>query len=483
MTLSVDLAEAPPDASRRVEGAATATVALPVAVPVAVPVDAETHNRRTADQRDLALAAAVALGAVGLAYVLDLVALLFAAAAAQVAVVLLAGQRPRTQGRRGAATGVPRSTLTPTGRVVLPATWVVVIGSILLQLPVLRWWACVLFALTLAAWPLGRRHLARVRVDRTLDRRARVGAQGLVLWRATNLGRFAARGLVVEDRLGPLARPTFARVEFDAVPPQGSALATTTFVPERRGWKRLRPLRLESVFPLGLFVTSVDLAAPAEVLVRPREGRALGPLLDRLRGLAAETSNTTNRKGHDEFYGLRPFRDGDDPRGIHWRTSARRGVLTYVERREETHRELVLCLARNPRRGPVADARFERAVGIAATVARAAIRFHLRVRLVLGEPDAPTPRPLRGKGGLESILDVLAEVRGDGGRRPLAVLQGLAQGHGRSPGQTRLRAEVVWVAAESDPSLASVLAAAGVPDPLVLCADDPRLSRWVRGLP
>lgn len=459
--------------------------ALPTTAELAAPVpleDAESRNRAAADRHDVALAVAVALGAVGLAYVLDLVALLFAAAAAQVAVVWVAGRAPKTKGRRGGATGVPRSALTPMGRVTLPATWVVVIGSVLLQLPVLRWWACVLFALTLAAWPLGRRHLARVRVDRTLDRRARVGAQGLVLWRATNAGRFAARGLVVEDRLGPLARPAFARVEFDAVPPHGSSLATTTFVPERRGWKRLRPLRLESVFPLGLFVTSVELAAPAEVLVRPREGRASGRLLDRLRGQAAETSSSTNRKGHDEFYGLRPFRDGDDPRGIHWKTSARRGALTYIERREETHRELVLCLARNPRRGPVADARFERAVSIAATVARAAMRFHLRVRLVLGEPDAPTPRPLRGKGGLESVLDVLAEVRGDGGRRPLAVLKGLAQGRGVGPDRGRHRAEVVWVAAESDPGLASVLADAGVHDPLVLCADDPALSRWVRGL-
>ncbi|MFO0933926.1 MAG: DUF58 domain-containing protein [Planctomycetota bacterium] len=403
----------------------------------------------------------------------DVTSLLYGIAIAQAAAVVFAARRQRRAGTRAAETGVPRVTPTLLGRVALPSTWVLVIVAVLVREPVLRWWACVLFGLTLAAWPLVRANLARVEVSRATDRRARVDAPCGFELRVEHRGPRTARGLVVDDRVGPFTRPPALQAVFDRVPGRGSVTLRTHVVMERRGWKRFRPVRLATRFPLGLFEASVDLSAPCEVLVRPREGRPTPALLARLRGATVEQAASNTQLGTDEFHGLRAWRQGDDPRRIHWRTSARRGIVTYVERRDEGFGDVVVALARSPSRGPEADRRFEAAVSIAATVVRAALRDRLRVRLVLGEPGAPTPRRVRGRGGLEMALDDLSEVKADGARRPLAALTALL---------TRGPATVVWVCATSDAGLAQTLADAGAPDALVLAADAPTLSRHVRGI-
>ncbi|MBL9087481.1 MAG: DUF58 domain-containing protein [Planctomycetia bacterium] len=415
---------------------------------------------------------AVALAAAAL-FLRDVTSLLYGIAIAQAAAVVFAARRQQRAGARAAETGVPRVTPTLLGRIALPSTWVLVIVAVLTHEPVLRWWACVLFGLTLSAWPLVRWNLARVEVARATDRRARVDAPCGLELRVEHRGRGTARGLVVDDRVGPWTRPVALQALFDRVPGRGSVTARTTVVMERRGWKRFRPVRLSTRFPLGFFEASVDLAAPCEVLVRPREGRPTPALLARLRGATVEQASSNTQLGTDEFHGLRAWRLGDDPRRIHWRTSARRGIVTYVERRDEGFGDVVVALARCPARGPEADRRFEAAVSIAATVVRAALRDRLRVRLVLGEPGAPTPRRVRGRGGLELALDALSEVKADGARRPLAALTALLR---RGP------ATVVWVCASAEATLPETLADAGAPDALVLAADAPALARHVRGI-
>ncbi len=50
-----------------------------------------------------------------------------------------------------------------------------------------------------------------------------------------------------------------------------------------------------------------------------------------------------NGKGHgDDYLGLRPLRDGEDPRDVHWRKSAALGQLVARERARETRPDIVL---------------------------------------------------------------------------------------------------------------------------------------------
>ena len=103
----------------------------------------------------------------------------------------------------------------------------------------------------------------------------------------------------------------------------------------------------------------------------------------------------------EEFHGLRPFRTGDSPRAIHWRTSARRGELTVREYEDFTGEDFLLAF--DPWAVDPAD--FEAAVSLAATIAYEWCRRR-GDRLILYYP-GPTPLLLDGTTGPDHARRVL----------------------------------------------------------------------------
>ena len=152
----------------------------------------------------------------------------------------------------------------------------------------------------------------------------------------------------------------------------------------RRGIHRLSGLRLSTRFPFGLLRRSMDLDAPAELLVYP----ALVPATDAVlhSGLAElNERQSTARTRRGEFESLREFRAGDDPRDIHWRTSARRGRHFVRQFEGNTGRVVVVDLDdARPRDAPPGGdplAPFEAAVSLAASVALVLLRQGYQVGL------------------------------------------------------------------------------------------------------
>lgn len=114
--------------------------------------------------------------------------------------------------------------------------------------------------------------------------------------------------------------------------------------PRRRGLYRIDELRALTRFPFGFFEKSrfFKLGAPLELLVYPRRvdvGRMPEELLSRLGSVPTHRAG-----GGDEFFSLRPFRDGDDPRHIHWRRSARADRWFVRETEALASRQIVLEL-------------------------------------------------------------------------------------------------------------------------------------------
>jgi uncharacterized protein (DUF58 family) len=174
------------------------------------------------------------------------------------------------------------------------------------------------------------------------------------------------------------------------------------------------------------------------------------------------------------IYGVREFRQGDDPRRIHWRSTARRGALVLSEWRAEQGRHVVVVLGRGVGAGPQATAHFERAVSATAALWRLCGRERMRTQLLLGGRKDPG---LDDTGrGLERGLDALAVVAAQGRRKPRRALRRLADTTGPRT--------VLYVAAGPEPGIETELAAAAGRggDWLVLRAHDASLERWVRGL-
>jgi uncharacterized protein (DUF58 family) len=129
-----------------------------------------------------------------------------------------------------------------------------------------------------------------------------------------------------EERLDP-------SVLFARVPAGGRRSAPYHARLMRRGRYRFGPAQLTARFPLGIVERGLVVPLPGEILVYPRLGR-LSARWMREHFLATDLVERRElRQGafDDEFHRIREFRWGDNPRAIHWRTSARHNALMVRE--------------------------------------------------------------------------------------------------------------------------------------------------------
>lgn len=172
----------------------------------------------------------------------------------------------------------------------------------------------------------------------------------------------------------------------------------------RRGVFPLTAVTISTSFPFGLFRKTRTLEAPGELVIWPRTDRKLRPPSTgggRSPLGGALRVGATGPRG--EYRGLRGYRPGDDPRDIHWRTSARLGtpmVKEYEENRGET---LWVCLDTRGEAGDRAEDAVETAASLVARAFREGRRFGLSAPGVSVDPG-------QGPGHLERVLDALARV-------------------------------------------------------------------------
>jgi uncharacterized protein (DUF58 family) len=160
-------------------------------------------------------------------------------------------------------------------------------------------------------------------------------------------------------------------------------------------------LRLFTRFPFGLFTKSSRPIQGLPVLVYPAV-RALEP--GEMPPALTPGWRTSPRRGRGtDLYNLRPYRPGDDPRQLHWKTSARLGALIVREQEDEDRPRIRLILE-----GPAADAPVEAVeddLSYAASVAAHAVRLGVAVELVAGRASVPSGT---GEAHLDRILEQLA---------------------------------------------------------------------------
>ncbi|HOB73790.1 MAG TPA: DUF58 domain-containing protein [Phycisphaerae bacterium] len=113
-----------------------------------------------------------------------------------------------------------------------------------------------------------------------------------------------------------------------------------------RGLVALKGVRVSSRFPFGLFFCSVDFYLPGELIVYPAVGRfRRDPWRDRrMPDSPAPHQLRRQSNDHEEFYGVREYRPGDNLRWIHWRRSARLGELIVRENTPARTQQLTIVL-------------------------------------------------------------------------------------------------------------------------------------------
>lgn len=247
--------------------------------------------------------------------------------------------------------------------------------------------------------------------------------------RVTALPRevFAGRPVLAEVELANRSRwfPAYGLVLRDAA---GRRLLVETLLPSGascrrgielefpdRGWSELGPWTLEVLLPLGFFLKSKRLTQQRQVLIFPRlvsssEAAPGG-------GGGQRSSETFDDRGREgDVVQLRPYRDGDDIRQMHWKQTARQQRPIVVDRQRRAAAPVYLVV--DPRVSDPTDpgvrARFEGMISEVATSVVERIERGEPVGLVVGRTvvhPAPSTRPL-GR-----LLRPLAEVepqRADG---------------------------------------------------------------------
>lgn len=202
--------------------------------------------------------------------------------------------------------------------------------------------------------------------------------------------------LRIEDRLTHEGRVATLQPPPVLIPlclPGRKVRATGAVTAYQRGWAKFGPITLVSEQPPGLCTYRVTLELPGQVLVFPRDAVLSRGSLEVLRTDAERRSDlpVSSVAGLDDFAGVREYREGDNPRWIHWKLSARVPGRTYLREFEasRTREALILLDTYVPNAGDLRRrSRLERAISFAQALAEALLerRQMVRVRAAMPEP-------------------------------------------------------------------------------------------------
>jgi uncharacterized protein (DUF58 family) len=184
--------------------------------------------------------------------------------------------------------------------------------------------------------------------------------------------------------------------------------------PKRRGQHRLGIYQIGTSFPFGFIKRAVERKEPDTLLVCPALGKVSPALLSLCRSAEKMGAAVKPRRGgEDEFYGVKEYRAGDNPKRIYWRRSARTpGVMVSKEMTQVAPPRLMLLVDTLVRADVASDrADVERCLAMAASLASFALDDGLAVGVCgwEGQDWAMIP-PQGGKRQRRDVLALLARL-------------------------------------------------------------------------
>lgn len=329
------------------------------------------------------------------------------------------------------------------------------------------------------AFILGRRRLQVETKRSELPGRAREGQALDVSLEVTATRRVSTIVLeeVMSEALGPSRRL--------AVPslPTGELLEHQyTFVPKRRGVYTVGPLLAEWSDPFGLTRRHAVLHEAVDLIVHP----TVETSRDRVNKRAWEDPPVRPRQSRPwpsgfDFYGMRDYVHGDDPRRIVWSATARtldlenrtgRYLVWEAEQGVTDEVNILLDTFADHHDGGSPSDTFETAVRAAATVASEHLNNGFSVSLFTGE--GAIKQHLRGRRHSMTLMDELAAVAESKASLTDGVERLFASGNRNShdvvitPGLDAKSASRLRLMMEQGTSMTLVLIVTQETDPLVL---------------
>jgi len=263
----------------------------------------------------------------------------------------------------------------------------------------------VLVALPLLAVLATSRARYRIRCTRRITPpRVPAGQNAAVTLRLENVSRLPTGLLLAEDSLSyPLGtRPRFV---LERIEQGGWRELTYPVQSGTRGKYTIGPLHIRVADSFGLVELTRSFASRSMLVVTPQVvPLPTTQLAGSWRGAGGGRARTADAAGEDDVI-PRPYRNGDELRRVHWRSTARHGEL--MVRREEQHwRNRVVLLLDNRARahsGAGAGSSFEYAASAMASIGVHLARAGIDGQLITVDGPATEPGTFE-----DSLLDSLA---------------------------------------------------------------------------
>ena len=278
--------------------------------------------------------------------------------------------------------------------------------------------------------------LKGISVRRSSPGRAAVGEFVAVEMTIHNSKRLLASHLLeVRDHISPSTNQqsdhdAAASVTFIRIPPGQSRTGRYQIRFPRRGKYTFGPSRVSSRFPLGIGERGQIFSETNSVIVHPEIGFLVPVWKQRQIEMAEASRNVRSRRGFfdDEFHRMREYRPDDNPRAIHWRSSARRGELIVREFQPNRKADSFVLLDL-PDLPEWSTSESETAISLAATICVEQTRSASGGRFLLAiSARTPIIVSSRYPGGFrEEALDALAECHVDAEADLSVVLRKLVE--------------------------------------------------------
>lgn len=302
--------------------------------------------------------------------------------------------------------------LTVRGRAFLAAGVTAIACAFVLGEPALSRVGVLLVALPLVTALMVGRTRYRLSLVRSLSNRVvGTGQPARVDLTLTNEGRTPSGVLLLEDRL-PYTLGTRPRFVLEGIGHGWSRRTTYQVRSDVRGRFEIGPMSVRVTDPFGLVELGRTFTASAALTVTPRTV-PLSPI-----GLgtgwngSGEHRSRSFATGSAEDLTVREYRQGDDLRRVHWRSSARTGEL-MVRREEQPWQSRATVFVDNriiAHRGIGPASSLEAAVVAAASVTAHLVQRGYTVRLVTanGEDHATAWTTLEGGRESRRLMESLA---------------------------------------------------------------------------
>ena len=252
--------------------------------------------------------------------------------------------------------------------------------------------------------------LTRLKVRRVIPEYAAVGQPATIQYDFLNTKRiFPSLSVCLAELDGAEAFTEQPHAYVLHVAAGKSATVPVAVIPKRRGSQKLTSFQISTSFPFGFVKRALTGRSDDTILIYPAIGVVSPGLLAMCQSAERGGANMKPRRhGTDEFYGVKEFRAGDNPRWIYWKRSARTGELVSREMVQISPPRLLILVDSFIETPTAAEhAAVEKAIAMAASLASRAMDSGMAVGLCAWGGKWVTISPQRGKRHCRDILTAL----------------------------------------------------------------------------